>query len=264
MKIAFGSDLHLEFGGRDFDLPDADVLLLAGDICVIKHLTVEYMFDRQGQETAQFFMDVSAKYKRVIWIPGNHEFYGGAIGDQSTKIVMEFFAKYFITNIEYTPCGTFELGDLTIVAATLWTDFRCGNQLVMNIIQYGLSDYEEIMIDGDRYITPYDIYDIHKSHLQYIEEMISNKDKVIVMTHHAPNLLSTAGLYIPSDLDYAFCCTDVDDMILDNPQIKYWIHGHTHHNSDYMIGDTNVLSNCRGYVGYEAGVKYFKIQTFVL
>ena len=36
-------------------------------------------------------------------------------------------------------------------------------------------------------------------------------------------------------------------MILDNPQIKYWSHGHTHESMDYMIGDCRVVCNPKGY-----------------
>lgn len=261
MKIAFCGDLHLEFGGRDFDLPDADVLLLAGDICVIEHLSDEYTFDRQGQQTAQFFMDVSAKYKRVIWIPGNHELYGGVMGDPSTKIVTEFFARYFITNIEYTSCDKIIIDDVTIVAATLWTDFNRGDPSVMYHIQYSMNDYHQIMIDRDGiggYITPMDIYYTHENHRNFIKSSL-NYDKVIVMSHHAPNLLSAGGNR-PSNLDYGYCCTDVDDMILDNPQIKYWVCGHTHTRREYKIGETTVLSNCRGYKNYEKDAETFEIK----
>ena len=44
----------------------------------------------------------------------------------------------------------------------------------------------------------------------------------------------------------------LSDFILDHPQIKTWVHGHVHNFTDYMIGDTHVLANPRGYVGYES------------
>ena len=38
MKIALASDIHLEFGGITFyNIEGADVLVLAGDICVAQH-----------------------------------------------------------------------------------------------------------------------------------------------------------------------------------------------------------------------------------
>lgn len=32
-----------------------------------------------------------------------------------------------------------------------------------------------------------------------------------------------------------------------------WVHGHVHHRNDYMVGDTRVVSNARGYPGEETG-----------
>jgi hypothetical protein len=43
----------------------------------------------------------------------------------------------------------------------------------------------------------------------------------------------------------------LSEFILDRPQIKLWTHGHVHNVNDYMIGDTRVVSNPRGYEGYE-------------
>jgi hypothetical protein len=41
--------------------------------------------------------------------------------------------------------------------------------------------------------------------------------------------------------------SDLREFILDRPQIKLWTHGHTHHPFDYMIGETRIVCNPRGY-----------------
>jgi hypothetical protein len=41
--------------------------------------------------------------------------------------------------------------------------------------------------------------------------------------------------------------SDLSEFILDHPQIKLWTHGHTHHPFDYVIGETRVVCNPRGY-----------------
>jgi predicted phosphodiesterase len=67
MKIHILSDLHTEFS--DFDPPetDADVVVLAGDIGV----------GAGGIEWA------ARQYPKVpvVYVPGNHEFYGHEVGD---------------------------------------------------------------------------------------------------------------------------------------------------------------------------------------
>jgi hypothetical protein len=39
-----------------------------------------------------------------------------------------------------------------------------------------------------------------------------------------------------------------------------WIHGHTHYHVDYHIFGTRVLSNPRGYKGFETIANYFEIE----
>lgn len=51
----------------------------------------------------------------------------------------------------------------------------------------------------------------------------------------------------------------LEEFILDRPQIKLWTHGHTHNEWDYMIGDTRIFCNPRGYKGHE-----IRSQEFVL
>ena len=46
-------------------------------------------------------------------------------------------------------------------------------------------------------------------------------------------------------------CSDLSDFILDHPQIKLWTQGHTHYHFTYMVGNTMVACNPRGYEGFE-------------
>jgi hypothetical protein len=52
----------------------------------------------------------------------------------------------------------------------------------------------------------------------------------------------------------------LNDLILSNPQIKLWTHGHTHHEFDYMIGDCRVVCNPRGYKNYEDRADNFELK----
>ena len=40
---------------------------------------------------------------------------------------------------------------------------------------------------------------------------------------------------------------DLEAFIRENTNIKYWFHGHIHEYNNYMIGETNIVSNPRGY-----------------
>ena len=54
--------------------------------------------------------------------------------------------------------------------------------------------------------------------------------------------------------------SDLDDFIIDHPQIKLWTHGHTHEDFDYMIGSTRIVCNPRGYINYENRADRFELK----
>ena len=54
--------------------------------------------------------------------------------------------------------------------------------------------------------------------------------------------------------------SNLEEFIMDRPNIKLWTHGHTHEDFDYMVGDTRVVCNPRGYIGYEARADKWKLK----
>lgn len=258
MKVAFCSDLHLEMTGVNFEFPDADVLLLAGDICLIYDLRESFQGTSVGQRCREFFKTVSAKYKNVIYVPGNHDHWDTALLD-IVPIFNNFCADEGINNITFNYKGVLEIGDVRFVYASLWTDYNKDDPIVKFNAQRTMNDYTRIDFRdySFRTVLPDDIYRIHLDHRKHIADYIKGHDKVVVMTHHAPSMYS---LYDADDsLSYFYACTDMEEIIFDNPQIKYFIHGHTHEEVDYMLCDTRVMTNCRGYYENEFEVKVFEI-----
>ena len=82
----------------------------------------------------------------------------------------------------------------------------------------------------------------------------------MVVGHHSPSSLSIAEWYKDDTLMNGAFHSDLSEFIMDRPQIKLWTHGHMHNVSDYMIGETRVVCNPRGYVGYEQRAKDFKLK----
>jgi len=75
MKINLMSDLHLEFIQNENDIMDVgsgDVLLLCGDILVSKYVEKSKIYNK-------FLSECSKNYEKVLYIFGNHEYYGGDI-----------------------------------------------------------------------------------------------------------------------------------------------------------------------------------------
>ena len=103
MKLNILSDLHLSLGALPIPENDADVVILAGDIAR----------PREAVAWASGFA------KPVLYVPGNHEFYGGSIEGtvEELKRLCAGTAIHVLDNDEVTIDGVRFLG------TTLWTDF---------------------------------------------------------------------------------------------------------------------------------------------
>jgi hypothetical protein len=98
--------------------------------------------------------------------------------------------------------------------------------------------------------------------LEFIDNIIAGgtSKKYVVVGHHAPSKLSTKPEYEDDVLVNGAYSSDLSEFILDRPEIKLWTHGHTHHEFDYMIGDTRIVCNPRGYINYEDQANVFKLK----
>jgi Icc-related predicted phosphoesterase len=101
--------------------------------------------------------------------------------------------------------------------------------------------------------SPEDALEDHKKMFGYIKTVIEGKNdqKFVVVGHHAPSRSSTHPRYRHDVLMNGAYSSELDEYILDHPQIKLWTHGHTHEDFDYMIGSTRIFCNPRGYINYE-------------
>jgi Icc-related predicted phosphoesterase len=112
--------------------------------------------------------------------------------------------------------------------------------------------------------SPEDSVQDHNKMLDYIK--IATADyggtprKFVVVTHHAPTQLSIGEWFKHETLMNGSFASNLTDFILDRPQIKLWTHGHMHNQSDYMIGDTRVVCNPRGYIGHEQQALNFELK----
>jgi Icc-related predicted phosphoesterase len=253
--------MHLDIG-RDAvytgDFPDADVMVLAGDIAQVNFLIPGMVDSYLHDNVSKFIHAVSAKYKKVLWIPGNHEYYDSSI-NQAELIVDKWLKSNNIDNVVFSSKHTEVIDNVKFIMATLWTDLNNSNPIDMNNVSWSLNDYRKIMHDGG-YLRPFHTVDIHRDHKNFIRANLAElHDKsTVVITHHAPNSLSDDTV---SAFAAAYCCRDMDDIIyIHAPDI--WIHGHTHKKVEYELYDTVVVSNPRGYVGYEPMAHNFQIEVF--
>jgi predicted phosphodiesterase len=267
MKIKLVSDLHLEFSDINIqNNEDCDVLILGGDICVAQDLhdhpepnnTADQAAIAAGtglgrrQAAAQryrdFFKRCSFQFPHVIYIMGNHEFYNGKFF-AGIDYMREELAKY--PNIYMLEQDTKVIDDVTFVGATLWTDMNKGDPLTMHAIEGMMNDFRIIKNDKRNYapMSARDVASRHARTLQYFRSVLAEQHdrKFVVVGHHTPSFQSMHPMYQAQTLMNGGYHSDLSEFIMDHPQIKLWTHGHTHHPFDYMIGETRIVCNPRGY-----------------
>jgi predicted MPP superfamily phosphohydrolase len=256
-KIQVVSDLHLEFS--DLKLPGGDLLIIAGDLIEARTYLGEFHSTRlEGEPTnrfLKFFQNELAKYKQVLYILGNHEFYNGKI-----ETITEIYPQTLPKNVKVLNRDTFEYGDYLFVGATLWTDCNKGDWFTIQNLKQNMADFSIIRYNEKRFL-PEDSVELHKKDLDYIKTIVNqNKDKkIFVITHHTPSFKSCHAKYNGKMINGAFH-SELSEFILDNPNIKYWAHGHTHDPFDYEIGECRVICNPRGYYPYENSMKYKPLE----
>jgi Icc-related predicted phosphoesterase len=114
-----------------------------------------------------------------------------------------------------------------------------------------MNDFRVIRNDAHGYtkLRPAHVMDRHRKTVGYIQQVVDfNCDKkCVVVGHHAPSFQSISEQYKHDTLMNGGYASDLSEFILDRPQIKLWTHGHMHQTFDYMIGQTRVVCNPRGY-----------------
>jgi hypothetical protein len=111
--------------------------------------------------------------------------------------------------------------------------------------------------------SPLDAVDEFKKCFEFIKFVVSEAkphEKIVVVGHHTPSLQSCVEAYKHDTLMNGGYHNSLDDYIMDHPQIVLWTHGHTHERLDYMIGDTRIVCNPRGYAGWDACASSFKLK----
>lgn len=287
MKIAVCSDLHLEFGSLELNNPgDVDVLILSGDICVARdmmhndaHGIIDY---GKSSRYHQFFQRCCNQFTNVFYIAGNHEHYHGDFS--TTYADLKQYLAY-LPNLHILDRECFEIDDTVFVGGTLWTDMNRSDPLTLYSMIRMMNDFR--CVDNGNRVVNYKTFDDvenpdkptfhtrvakfspedsvieHKKMLDYIRviyEQTPPWKQVVVVGHHTPSYFSCHPQYKDDTLMNGGFHSDLSEFILDRPGIKLWTHGHTHHPFDYMIGETRVVCNPRGYIGHEELANNFTLK----
>lgn len=230
MRLHVASDLHAEFYGRDgwdevmasFD-GQADALVLAGDIMPLR-------FVDQVRDTLGPFCD---RYESVIYVPGNHEYYGSDPLHCGTVLGA---VENELSNLVVLKNSVREVKGQKFYGGTMWfQDLSTNWKHKLN-----LNDFHLI-----RRFEPW----VYNNEKNFREGLMKHADRTaVVVSHHLPSMGSCAPRYRAAGMDSlnAFF-VDYMDQEIALTQPKLWVHGHTHTPCDWNAGDTRVLCNPYGY-----------------
>jgi len=235
MRIRVLSDLHLEMGDWTPPPRQEDVVVLAGDI---------HLGPKGVQWAARRWPDTP-----VIYVPGNHEYYGDAYPHMCDVIR----AAAQGTSVRVLSCDEVSVGGVRFLGCTLWTDFLLHGEerrnMAMLYCTAVISDYTRIRL-GPRWkpLRPRDTIALHEQCLGWLKERCNHGPgdaPVVVVTHHAP---SARSLAVPTqDQTLSAAYASALDALIRGCGAALWVHGHTHERAGYTLGATRVECNPRGY-----------------
>lgn len=238
MLLQVFSDLHMERYhdvSRIWDIvePKAPVAVICGDI--------------HSKAFEDQLCEISTKFKHVVALYGNHEWYGRDISWRADK-------KRLPKNVHVLDRGVWKHYNVVFIGATLWTDFKQMDLCSMAAAKQHINDFWVIR-DGDNRFEPQGALDRFIKDKKFIASEIERYRqegrKIVVCTHFMPSYQCVAERWKQNpktdSLNYYFS-SSCDDLLA-NEGIDYWICGHTHDFIHKTVGCTKVVCNPIGYPG---------------
>ncbi len=254
MKLHVLSDLHLAVHGMASPRTDADLVVLAGDVA-------------RPQAAIAWALEFG---KPVIYVPGNHEFYGSSLA----ATVQELQRLAAGTPVHVLDNQALELSGVRFLGSTLWTDFLAAGAgplqtSAMAQAQVFNRDFSRIR-QGDApdapLFTPEASVALFARNTRWLAEQLAVPfaGPTVVVTHHAPSLRSIHPRFAGSPLNANFV-SDAE-WLLRGGDATLWIHGHTHDSYDYRVDATRVVCNPRGYAkgGVNENARFDPVFTVTL
>lgn len=237
------SDLHLESGWYVIpELPDdkETVLILAGDIWL-------------GTEAFAFMEFYCNRFKHVIYICGNHEFYH----NEYNKVISDWFeieaAETLGSNFTFLHNDFLQIDNVLFFGGTMWTDFNNSDWFSMYQAKQNMNDYN-LIIYNSRSLTPENTVTEHRIFKDELENVLRREldgiiNKTIVVSHHLPIRDCVPQQFRGYPLNAAYHA-NMDELISKN-KIDYWFFGHTHTATNFEKYGTRFICNPKGYSGYQ-------------
>ncbi len=236
-RYFIASDLHLEFRqGQERAYWEAfpksegvKVCICAGDLTV---------FGQPDRTVYEHFVGLCNRFDKVLYVPGNHEYYGSDPADVARRLAAIELAlgsslKVLRAGEPYVYDGQRFVGD------TMWFVDKPEVHIYKRLIS------DSFQIKG---LFPWCFTQSHLF-MSWIKDNLQEDD--VVITHHVPNDVDTLPRWKGNQTQPYFLNDDCHRYFM-NPNTlrpKAWIYGHTHDPHDYHIGRTHFVCNPIGYPG---------------
>jgi 3',5'-cyclic AMP phosphodiesterase CpdA len=262
VRVAVLSDQHIDIAHNAWRNPpalDADMLVVVGDTANPMTKGLPWIAEMSRANVAH-----------TIYVPGNHDFYCGIAGsgeedtfyqDQMSRgrILADSLGITLLQN------DSVEIGGVRWVGATMWSDFSilprgmtvrdAMSQSQKGWYEGGWRNYERDYHNDFRAIrcggpgsknrfTPSQMLTLHRESKAFFESVLTTPfdGDTVAITHMAP-----AQSVEPGTHSWLYGWSDLQHLMHGPLAPKFWLHGHVHNSFDYMIGDTRIVCNPRGY-----------------
>jgi Calcineurin-like phosphoesterase len=186
--------------------------------------------------------------RRVLYVAGNHEFYGGTLPD----LVGQLRAAAADSPVHVLEHDELVLDGVRFLGCTLWSDFdfdgAARRSAAMELCARVVNDYEHIEFGPQaRTLQPRDTRTLHVASRRWLDKRLAeaHAGPTVVITHHAPVIRTRPPEAFMRALAGAFA-SDLT-ALMGADRAAAWIFGHTHRAADLDVHGTRVVSNPRGY-----------------
>lgn len=277
MKIRVFSDIHIDVNnGFPFTLRDKDTFtLIPGDVSGNVKGTAKWI--QANVHNGMFIVgNHDPAYNDLGWtIKKQKEFLAEKFPIDSQVTFMDEQVGVMSKLIPET--------NILVIGSTLYTDYQYVSEFLQRALDdgnarrrengekeitaldcnmaaasRGLNDFRWAHVEDEfddrglkqRYVLPDDYKKWFEITFQKIDQLVhENHDRdIIIMSHHCPSPKCISERYVNNSMNASYV-SDLEQFIIDNPNIRAWVCGHVHSVTNTTVGDRGqiLLCNPRGY-----------------
>jgi hypothetical protein len=219
-------------------LPCTDLCILAGDIGypLLKRSGTKRGFSACPKWT-NLLEKIKSKYKYVLYVPGNHEYYQAVEyktdSKQIDELMREACDKIGVTFLNCNSWQHPEYSDMEFFGCTLWSDMKASSWEQMN--------------DNKAFVRHQDFVDAHHHHFQWLKESLegSSRRYKCVITHYLPSFELIHPRFATSSINDAFVVNC--ELLMKEARVHAWFFGHSHESCGKVCEGVRCFANPLGY-----------------